>query len=243
MPGMLSWDEMNWMFPDYEETGLIYHGTPVRNLDGIFRDGLIPRRAEDPDDRHDTIYDALHGHRPDFIPKWVDARRCIFAYINRTKFKIDRVADGAVTGAILGINAERHITERTWVGITRFSDWLYCPEEAGYFDTPDREEYFRAVVEPVCASAYWRMSLPFDENLRLRHDHLLYTQGHVELLVCVKRVDPDLLSLEALKIEGPRDACAVVRNAYADLFRCIESKFREGAVPSSELAEIAALAS
>ena len=41
MPGVMSWEEMNWLLPDFEETGLIYHGSQPGNLVSIFRNGLV----------------------------------------------------------------------------------------------------------------------------------------------------------------------------------------------------------
>ena len=40
MPGLISWEEMGWLFPDFRDTGLIYHGTRFEHLPGIFREGL-----------------------------------------------------------------------------------------------------------------------------------------------------------------------------------------------------------
>ena len=42
MPGVMSWEEMNWLLPDFDETGLIYHGSQPENLVSIFQNGLIP---------------------------------------------------------------------------------------------------------------------------------------------------------------------------------------------------------
>ena len=152
MPGVMSWEEMDWMFPDYADTGLIYHGTSIGSLASILGVGLVPgyRRAD-----YETIYDALYRHRPDHIPDWVDPRICIFGYMNRKRFQ------SRAGSVVIGCKAGRRIIERTWIGLTDFSNWIYGPEEAGYFDTAELSEYYRNVVEPVCAGAYWRMSMSF----------------------------------------------------------------------------------
>ena len=239
MPGMLSWEQMDWLFPDFEDTGLIYHGTTVENVRSIFLRGLVPRGKPDPEDKHDTIYDSLYGHRPDCIPDWVDPRNCIFGYLNRKRYERDKVAGATASGAVLGLKAEKWITDRVWVGNTAFSDWVYCPEEAGYFDTPERERYYRRVLEPTAAAAYWRTSLSFEENLKIRHDHLLPTQGHMELLICIERVPPSLLSLQALTVTGSDGRAAVLRDQCPDLFQKAESKLRDGQEPCAEFHLIA----
>ena len=75
MPGVMSWEEMNWLLPDFEETGLIYHGSQPGNLVSIFRNGLV-HGYNGPADGHETIYNAHYRHRPRFIPGWVDPRMC-----------------------------------------------------------------------------------------------------------------------------------------------------------------------
>jgi hypothetical protein len=231
------------MFPDFEDTGLIYHETTVENLEGIFFCGLVPRGNPDPEDRHDTIYDALYRHRPDCIPDWVDHRNCIFGYLNRKRHERDKVAGATASGAVLGLKAEKWITDRVWVGNTAFSDWVYCPKEAGYFDTPERERYFRRVIEPICAATYWHTSLSFEENLKIRHDHLLPTQGYIELLICVERVPPSLLSLQALAVTGSDGRATVLRDQCPDLFLQAESKLRDRYEPRAEFRLIAEQAS
>ena len=64
MPGVMSWEEMNWLLPDFDETGLIYHGSRSENLVSIFQRGLIPRFKEDPTEQHHIIYEAHYSHRP-----------------------------------------------------------------------------------------------------------------------------------------------------------------------------------
>ena len=132
MPGVMSWEEMNWLLPDFDETGLIYHGTDTENLVSIFQRGLIPRFKEDPTELHHTIYEAHYRHRPDFIPDWVDPRKCIFGYMNRARQGgSDGIVDGKVKGATIGIEATDHVRSWTWTACAQFSDMVYCPEEGG----------------------------------------------------------------------------------------------------------------
>lgn len=223
MPGAMTWEEMDWLFPDFGETGLVYHGTRTEYLPSILREGLVPGK---PKDGHETIYEALARHRPASVPSWVDPTHCIFGYMNRKRFPANR------TQAIIGIRAEDSIITRTWVALSAFSNWLYCPREAGYFDTETRAKFYRRVVEPVCARAYWDMSLSFQENLSVRHDQLLKSQECQELLLCLARIDPDLLSLQALAVPGHDP---ILREASEALFGEIEAKLRDGQDASPEL--------
>ena len=45
MPGVMTWEEMNWLLPDFDETGLIYHGSQLENLARISRKGSFPNSA------------------------------------------------------------------------------------------------------------------------------------------------------------------------------------------------------
>ena len=123
----------------------------------------------------------------------------------------------------MGIRAVDAIIDRTWVGLSAFSDWLYCPREAGYFDTEARAAYYSRVVEPVCARAYWDMSLSFRENLAIRHDKLLPAQPYQELLVCLPRIEPQHLSLEALAVPG---SDPMVRAVHSLLFQEAEARLK-----------------
>ena len=221
MPGVMSWNDMNWLFPDFRDTGLIYHGTIAENLATIFREGLRPGPATDD---HDTIYNALYRHRPPSVPDWVDPRRCIFGGMNRRRFPANH------RGAIIGIQGVDSIRRRTWFALSQFSDWLYCPREAGYFDTEARTAYYKEVVEPVCARAYWDMSLSFERNLSIRHDELLTTQGFHELLICLERIDAEHLSLQAVTTPGPDP---VLRKTCPGLFHEAETRLKRGQ-PASE---------
>jgi hypothetical protein len=237
---MLSWEEMEWLFPDFEETGVIYHDTAVSNLAGIFVDGLMPGVARDPEDRHETIYGTLREHRPDHIPDWVDHGRCIFAYMNRRRFSGSACPGATPVRAVVGSRVDARIAGRTWVGSTSFSDHVYCPEEAGWLDTEARAAYFRDVLAPESARAYWYCSLSFEANLHVRFDHLLPNQGKTELLVCVDRVPPGLLSLEAVRVRGEAgEEAAVLKPQCPHLFAEAEACLREGRDGAQHLAAIA----
>ena len=239
MPGMLSWDEMNWLFADFAETGLIYHGTRVGKLQAIFRDGLIARGEPDPEDRHDTIYDALVEFRPSHIPEWVDLRHCIFAMLNRLREEARTVTDPVPVSVVLSFAADEAIASRTWVGNTAFSDWLYCPEEAGWLDTPARAAYYRNAIKPNCGRLYWQACLRFEDNLMIRADELLTTREKSELLVCIDRIPPERLSLQALRVKGDEGAATLPRREAPDLFGAAEAALRSGGDAQTELAVIA----
>ena len=160
MPGIMSWEEMDWMFPDYEDTGLVYHSTKIDNLVGVFSSGLIPGNDNS---EYGTIYDSLYRYRPDHVPNWVDPRKCVFCWMNMKRFRYR--ASGSV---VLGIRMDPKIVQRTWIGIITFSNWIYGPKEAGYFDTEELSDYYRNIVEPVCAEAYWKMT--YEEPVVTSHE-------------------------------------------------------------------------
>jgi len=236
MPGVMSWEQMNWLFPDFEKSNLIYHGTDIGNLLSIFRVGLIPRFKIDPSEKHETIYDAHYKHRLACIPDWVDPRKCLFGYINRQRQgHMDRLIDGRVISVSLGIRAEPEITKRIWIACSRFSDLVYCPEEAGYFDTPERKKYFQDTLEVTASQAYWRASLSFEQNLKIRLDHLLPMQGHLELLICVENIYPKLLSLQSFRVKGSEGIREILRQDCEAIFVKTEDKLQNSVDISEEL--------
>ena len=46
-----------------------------------------------------------------------------------------------------------------------------------------------------------KTSLSFDENLKIRWDHLFTMQEYHELLICTE-IDPELLSLQGFRVRG-----------------------------------------
>lgn len=223
MPGITPWEDMNWLFPDFEISGLIYHGADPSYLQSIFQKGLIPRFLADPSEKHDTIYNTLYKHRAPDIPKWVDPRACLFGYVNRKRQGgTAPISDGQITNVSLGIKAIPQILNDTWVACNRFSDLIYCPQEAGYFDTKARK-------------AYWKSSLSFEDNLKIRLDHLLPLQNHLELLICVKTIPPDLLTLQSFRVKGSDGTREILRIECEPIFEVAEKKLRSGTDISAEL--------
>lgn len=235
MPGIMSWEDMNWLFPDFGETGLVYHGTGLENLMSIFEKGLIPQFIGQRNG-HETIYNALYRHRSKDIPAWVDPRKCIFGYMNRSRQGVlSDIVDGKVESAAIGIELTDDISERTWTACVCFSNMVYCPEEAGYLDTPERSKYFKSIMEPVSCAAYWKTSMPFAENLKIRLDRLLTMQGYHELLICVKRIKPKILSLQSFRVKGENGTREVLRTELPNMFQDTEEKLRNKQDISAQL--------
>ena len=238
MPGVMSWEEMNWLLPDFDETGLIYHGSRPENLVSIFQNGLIPG-YKSPRDGAETIYNAHYRHRPKSIPDWVNPRQCIFGYMNRARQGgSDGIVDGRVNGVTIGIEATARVRNRTWTACFLFSDMVYCPEEGGYFDTQERKTFFKEKIEPISCEAYWKTSLSFDENLKIRWDHLFTMQEYHELLICTE-IDPELLSLQGFRVRGTNGIREVLRSDLREVFLQAEEKLRNNAEIVQELEEIA----
>ncbi len=241
--GIMEWEQMNWLFPDFEDTNLLYHGANPEALPSIYQEGLVAGHTQDPEDQHHTIYDAHVRHRPPSIPDWVDPRRCIFGYLNRRRHgSTTPLPGGTVTQVFLGIRATKDITDRTWVCCNQFSDWVYCPSEAGYLDSVERRRYYETVIEPTCSGAYWQTSLSFDVNREIRHDQLLMNQGYLELLICVERVPPEQLSVEGIRIKGEADVHEVVRSDFPPQFQIIESRLQDKRSVRDELMGMVKLA-
>lgn len=237
--GIMKWEEMNWLFPDFEETELLYHGADPDALDSIMSEGLVAGYSPDPDDCHETIYEAHSRPRPPEIPDWVNPAKCIFGYMNRSRQGgSHKVPGGQIVQVDLAFPATETIRERTWVCSAQFSDWVYCPQEAGYYDTVERRRFFEDVVEPVCSNAYWRTSLSFNANLKVRHDNLLINQAHIELLICVDRIAPTSLSIEGVRVKGPTRTREATSKDFAGQFANLNERLFDSTKRSEALRQI-----
>ena len=232
---------MRWMYPDFEETGLLYHWTDPVRLPSIFTNGLRANHPDhvNPEENYSRIYEVMWKHRPDDVPDWVDPRHCVFAVMNHRRPDDEKAPGGKPVVAHVGISVTDEIARRSWVAHTAFADWVYHPEAAGYFDTPERTAFYNDFVEPTCARAYWRTSLSFERNLVVRHDHLQWQVGYVEVLICMDPVPPERLSLESVGVVGQERRACVLRSQCADEFARAEARLRRGEEPTEELDRIA----
>ena len=80
-------------------------------------------------------------------------------------------------------------------------------------------------MEPVACEAYWKTSLSFVDNLKIRLDHLLPMQEYHELLIC-SAIDPELLSLQGFRVQGKNGRREVLRNDLPEVFLNAEEKLR-----------------
>ena len=148
--------------------------------------------------------------------------------------RFDGIVDGRVNGVTIGIEATARVRNRTWTACFLFSDMVYCPEEEGYFDTQERKTFFKDKIEPISCEAYWKTSLSFDENLKIRWDHLLTMQEYHELLICTE-IDPELLSLQGFRVRGTNGIREVLRSDLREMFLNAEEKLRNNAEIVQEL--------
>ena len=118
-----------------------------------------------------------------------------------------------------------------------FQIWCTVQRKEGYFDTQERKTFFAEKIEPISCEAYWKTSLSFDENLKIRWDHLLKMQEYHELLICME-IDPELLSLQGFRVRGTNGIREVLRSDLLEVFLNAEEKLRNNAEIVQELKEV-----
>jgi len=150
------------IFPDYQETGCVYHIISLTDLKKTLEEGI----AYDDKVTYHTKYNGFHewidGLKPAWIPDWVNRRKAIFASMNYRKSHPFHSHT-----AILAVRIQ---PERCWVANENYVNQNYEP-----FLLQHIEEFrsCRNYLEKEGAQLlkkYWETSLSFEENLKVRVD-------------------------------------------------------------------------
>jgi len=151
-------------FPDYTQTGLVYHVVSLNDLAKVRSRGIRYDDKSTYQEKYRDFHVFLNGYRTDKIPGWVDRTKAIFASMNFRK-------DHAFHSHSM-LLAFRIDPERCWIANENRANQLYEPfilqDVEGFQGAKD----YLAGRGKGLIREYWDTSLSFADNLRLRRDRV-----------------------------------------------------------------------
>ncbi len=168
------------IFPDYTETGVVYHIVNLNDLPGIKKEGVRYDNKTTYRSRYQDFHGFMNSHRPSRIPCWVDRSRAVFASMNFN--------DGHRWHSHSMLLALRIDPERCWIANENKANILYEPFVLRSLEEFQKAEGFLANEGKRIAEEYWETSLSFKDNLMRRKDR---EQGYDAEVMIFHPVEPE----------------------------------------------------
>ncbi|MFZ5966085.1 MAG: hypothetical protein ACOYVK_02750 [Bacillota bacterium] len=149
-------------FPDYEQTGVVYHIVSIIDLEDVLSQGIRYNDKITYKSKYHKFHRMIDSLKTKHIPEWVIREKSIFASFNYPK---DHKFHSHT--AILAIKID---PDRCWVANENCANQVYEPfilERIDYFCQCSR--YLEKEGKELLLK-YWDTSLSFRENLLRRLD-------------------------------------------------------------------------
>lgn len=149
-------------FPDYDETGVVYHVACITDLDNILKNGIKYNDKSTYRSMYLDFHKFISSHKPDNIPDWVIREKAIFA-----SFNYNKAHSWHSHTAIMSIKVDKN---RCWIANENLANRVYEPfilKNIKSFEIANKyiiNDGKKAIEE------YWNTSLSFNENLITRRD-------------------------------------------------------------------------
>lgn len=171
--------ESKMLFPDYNQTTVVYHVAPITDFKKIINEGI----KYDDKKTYKSKYLSFHKHidslKSEAVPSWVIREKAIFASMNFSK--------GHCWHSHSVIMALRIDPEKCWIANENLANKIYEPfilkgipgyEAAGKYL---RDEGTKLI------NKYWHTSLSFLDNLKARKDKI---KGYDAEVMIFYKVEP-----------------------------------------------------
>ncbi len=185
------------LYPDYNETGYVYHVAPITDLDKILKEGI---RYDDKStylSKYLRFHKYIDSFKLDNIPCWVIRERAIFSSLN---FSSNHCWHSHTAIIAIKVNPDK-----CWVANENLANRLYEPfilkDTLGFSCA---ENYLKHNAKKILEE-YWDTSASFNDNLLLRRDNEQGYDAEVMIFHDIEPEDIKLLSIisdhEILSIE------------------------------------------
>lgn len=152
------------LFPDYTETGLVYHIINLNDLKEVAAEGIRYDHKSSYDERYIDFHAFLNQFRTPKIPLWVDRTKAIFASLN--------YSDNHIFHSHSMLLAFRVDPAKCWVANENRANEVYEPFVLQNTDGfSQASQYFKSRGRYIITE-YWQTSLSFSDNLAQRRDRL-----------------------------------------------------------------------
>lgn len=150
------------LFPDYNQTKVVYHVAPITDLRKIINTGIKYDDKKTYESKYLNFHKYIGSFKSERIPSWVIREKAIFASMNFSK--------GHCWHSHSVIMALKIDPNKCWIANENLANKTYEPfilkDVEGYESAKDylRDEGTKLIKE------YWDTSLSFLDNLKARKD-------------------------------------------------------------------------
>lgn len=150
------------IFPDYKETGTVYHIVSITDLDYILKNGISYNDKVTYQTKYYEFHRLIENEKPLALPHWVVRDRAIFASMNFPK-----AHKFHSHSAVLAVKINEN---RCWIANENCANEVYEPfilQKIAQFSSCSN--YLKSEGKKLL-KRYWETSLSFKENLEKRMD-------------------------------------------------------------------------
>lgn len=149
------------LFPDYNETKVVYHVASITELKKILKEGIKYNSKDTYKSKYYGFHKYLDYYKPNNIPNWVVREKAIFASLN-----FDENHTWHSHSVILGIKINPN---RCWYANENYANEIYEP-----FILKDIEDFkcakiFLRTYGKELVKRYWESSMDFFEGLKFEN--------------------------------------------------------------------------
>ncbi|MCT4620598.1 MAG: hypothetical protein N4A62_14570 [Marinisporobacter sp.] len=173
------------IFPDYKETGVIYHIISLIDLKKTLREGITFDDKVTYKTKYDGFHQLIEQEKNDHIPEWVIRSKAIFASMNYPKnHKFHSHS------AVLAIKINPH---QCWIANENYANETYEPYTLQNIHTFEKCKDYLDTKGKELLKEYWETSLSFKENLKVRMDK---KEGYDAEVLVMHKINPKDIRLE-----------------------------------------------
>ncbi|GAB6086420.1 hypothetical protein [Alkaliphilus crotonatoxidans] len=149
-------------FPDFEETGRVYHIIPIQDLNKTITCGISFDDKISYQNQYFDFHNWIDQHKPHWLPKWVIRKKAIFATMN-----YHSSPSFHSHSAVLAIRVN---PKRCWIANESRANQLYEPFILRHTQGLEGANQYLKTKGAEMIKEYWETSLSFEDNLKKRRD-------------------------------------------------------------------------
>ncbi|WP_425446377.1 hypothetical protein [Dethiothermospora halolimnae] len=192
------------IFPDYKQTGILYHIAPITDLEKILEEGIAYDDKTTYLSKYLRFHKYIDSFKPDNVPTWVIRKKALFASMN---FEDDHNFHSH--SAILGIKIDRN---RCWVADESLVNQVYEPFILKDIKMFSCSKNYLNKEGKNTLKKYWNTSLSFNENLEIRKDKENNYDAEVMIFHKIPPKDIEVISIVS-------DHKIMDKNQWIELFK------------------------
>lgn len=175
------------LFPDYTQTGVVYHIININDYQKIKEEGIKYDSKFTYKCKYLDFHKFMDSHKPAHIPRWVDRSKAIFGSMN---FKEDHHWHSH--SVLLAVKID---PKRCWVANENMANQVYEPFVLHRLEEFKGAARFLERKGREIIREYWETSLSFEENLKYRRDREPGYDAEVMIFHSIKPEDIQCLAI------------------------------------------------